>query len=64
MEYADLLDLDTWYAVRKAAPKIAQVPYDRGQLAARALVKFSKLNAAHQDFDGQRYWEASLKQLT
>ena len=36
MEYADLLDLDTWYAVRKAAPKIAQVPYDSGQLAAKS----------------------------
>ncbi len=60
---ADLLDLDTLIAMKVSAPKVTQVPFDRAQASVEALVKFSAMNVPYEDFDGQRYWKAFLKEL-
>ena len=59
----DLLDLDTLIAMKISAPKVTQVPFDRAQASVQALVKFSAANEPYEDFDGQRYWKAQLKEL-
>lgn len=63
MAFSELLDLDTFVAVKKAAPKVSQVPFDTAQMAVKALAEFSNTHADNRDFDGQKYWRASLKEL-
>lgn len=60
--FNDLIDLETLVKLRKAAPKVAQMPLEVAKDAVIALVEFSK-NPAHEDLAGNSYWEASLKEL-
>jgi hypothetical protein len=60
---SDLLDVDTWAQVRKAAPKVTAVPFDAAQAAVTALGACMRANASHTDLDGRKYWEASLKEI-
>lgn len=61
---SDLLDLDTFIALKRAAPNATPIPFDRAQLAVQSLAKFSKSNQPHKDQHGVKYWTAYLKELT
>lgn len=61
--FNDLLDFETQIALRDAAPKMAVMPFDMAQEAVRKLAAFSEKNEAHQDLDGRKYWETTLKDL-
>ncbi len=61
--FTELMDIDTLVAVRKQAPQITAVPFDAARLVVRALDDYSRLNQAHEDADGKKYWQASLKDV-
>lgn len=61
---SDLIDLDTLVAVKKAAPKVTQVPFDRAQLVVTALERFANAEQPSKDIEGHKYWSASLKNMT
>lgn len=59
----ELVDFDILVAVKKAAPKVTQVPFDRAQMAAQALLLIASAEEPNKDIDGQKYWSAPLKDL-
>ena len=61
--FSDLLDVDTWARLVKAAPKVTVVPADAARMAVKALSAWMTDHASHTDLEGKRYWEASLKEL-
>jgi hypothetical protein len=61
---SELIDLDTLVAVKKAAPKVTQVPFDRAQAALKSLAMFANAETPSRDIEGQKYWSASLKDMT
>jgi hypothetical protein len=60
---AELLDVDTWAKLRKAAPKVTVIPFDMAQAAVKALRQYMNVTQAHTDLDGQKYWEGSLRDV-
>jgi hypothetical protein len=61
--YFDLLDVDTWAEVKKAAPKLTEIPFDAAQAAVWALGNFMREVPCHTDLNGRKYWEGSLKAI-
>lgn len=59
----DLIDLDTFVSLRKAAPKVSEMPWDAAKAVAQALCEFSGYEESHEDLDGRKYWEGSLKEI-
>lgn len=63
MQANELIDVDTWAQLRKAAPKVTAVPFDAAQAGVRALGTWLRTRKANSDLDGRKYWEATLKDL-
>lgn len=64
MDGQDLIDLDTYVQLRRAAPQVTPVPRDVARLVVYALGEFSLAHKAHEDLNGQIYWQASLQALS
>ena len=63
MSRADLLDLDTLVAVKKAAPQVTVVAFDLACWVVRGMNEFSKLNKASIDQNGCLYWQGTVQEL-
>jgi hypothetical protein len=59
----ELIDLETFIALKRAAPQVTEMPWEAACEVARALDKFSEANEAQADLTGKLYWQASLKEL-
>jgi hypothetical protein len=59
----ELFDLDTYVALRKAAPRVTVVHFDAAQIVMFLLLDFSRANNGHVDINGKQYWQASLKDI-
>jgi hypothetical protein len=57
----ELLDLDTFMALRKAAPKVTGVSYGHALEVVKVLKQVSELFAASEDGDGHAYWQNKLR---
>lgn len=59
----DLIDLETQMALRDAAPKVMQVPWDAAQQVVDALHEVAEVATSHRDPNGKVYWETTLKEI-
>lgn len=59
----ELLDLDTFVQVKKAAPYVTVVPFDMACWIVRGMDCFSRENRASVDQFGQLYWQTTVKTL-
>ena len=59
----ELLDFDTYVAVRKAAPKVTGVSFGNAMRVVNYFIEISKTHLADEDGDGQIYWQESLKEI-
>ena len=57
----ELLDLDTFMALRKAAPKVTGVSYGHALEVVKVLKQVAELFPASEDGDGHSYWQTQLK---
>jgi hypothetical protein len=60
----ELMDLDTLFQVRKAAPQLTVVPFDLACWVVRAMEQIGRARAARLDRNRQRYWESTVKEIT
>jgi hypothetical protein len=61
---SELLDLDTWAAVMKSAPKVTGVSYGHALEVVKSLNVLSVIGkSGMKDVDGRVYWEATLKEV-
>jgi hypothetical protein len=60
---SELLDLDTWAAVMKSAPKVTGVSYSHALEVVRSLNVLVIVKNGVKDVDGRVYWEATLKEV-
>jgi len=61
--FSDLLDVDTWASLVKAAPKVTVVPAEAAKEAVKALDQWMTDHASHTDLEDRRYWSAALQEL-
>jgi hypothetical protein len=57
----ELLDLDTFIALRKVAPKVTGVSYGHALEVVKVLKQVSESSAASNDGEGHTYWQTQLK---
>lgn len=60
---SQLLDLDTFVQVKKAAPKVTTVPFNIACYVVRAMAEISKSRTAHIDSSSQLYWQVRVKEI-
>lgn len=63
MPYANLLDLDTFVQVKKAAPAVTTVPFDIACFVVRAMDEFARNTRASIDQGGHLYWQTRVKAI-
>jgi hypothetical protein len=61
--YGDLVSLETLVELKKAAPQVTQVPWEAARMVVQGLGDLSPKTTAHQDFNGLKYWNATLKDI-
>lgn len=59
-----LIDIDTLYQLKKAAPEVTVVPFDLACWVVRSLDVLSKTLPAHVDQHGVTYWKTTIKDVT
>lgn len=59
----DLLDLDTFVEVRKAAPEVTFVSFDIARQMLEGIGKMSAETHPFTDHNDRKYWQASIKDL-
>lgn len=59
----DILDLDTQYQVKKAAPVVTNVTRDGAEKVVSALNAWTDSHDAQKDVIGKLFWQASLMEL-
>ena len=63
MNELELIDLDTYYELKSAAPQVMSIPVDAARWLVKAMDELSKASKPHEDLNGQSYWEAALRDL-
>jgi hypothetical protein len=59
----ELLDLDTFVAVKKAAPKVTVMPFDVAAVVVEGLDRYASAEQANKDENGHVYWMPTVKDI-
>jgi FAD/FMN-containing dehydrogenase len=60
---SELLDLDTWTAVKKSAPKVTGVSWGHACEVVKSMQMVAGDESSAYDGNGQVYWQTTLKHL-
>jgi hypothetical protein len=63
MAIFNLLDLETMYAIKKAAPQITSVAFDLAGWVVCGLDALSKVEKLSMDLNKTGYWQATVKDI-